>query len=282
MKELEVILKAIAGEIKWVQAADILDVSPRTIRRKVWEYHERGVEGLVDRRCGRPSAKRAPYEVVETVLKLFRGSYHDFNVKHFHEKLIEIHGIVYSYTWVKNLLQEAGYVKRGKGHGGHRKRRERRPLFGQLLHLDGSDHEWLALRPSERQVLLLVVDDATGLNLTGRLEDAETTKNCMQVMRQVVEDFGIPAQLYTDRHSIYWRSKNGKVDAFEHLDGTYSVVWKGRVIGCYDPFGNHYPMTKGTKKPERPQFDRIVLPPRGQTSTALQTKPTFQFQSECI
>ena len=212
MKELEVILKAIGGEIKWIQAADILDVSPRTMRRKYHEYREHGVDGLVDRRRGSPSPRKAPYEVVEQVLKLYRDSYHDFNVKHFHEKLVEDHGIKYSYSWVKNLLQEAGCVKRGKGRGGHRKRRERRKLFGQMLHLDGSDHSWLALRPDERQVLLLMVDDATGLNLAGRLFEAETTKNCMRIKRQVVEDFGICAQVYTDRHSVYWRSKKGKVD----------------------------------------------------------------------
>jgi len=212
MKELEVILKAIGGEMKWIEAADILEVSPRTMRRKYYEYREHGVDGLMDRRRGSPSPRKVPYEVVELVLKLHRDSYKGYNVQHFHEQLTEVHGIHYSYTWVKNLLQEAGYVKRGKGRGGHRKRRERRKLFGQMLHLDGSDHPWLALRPQERQVLLLVVDDATGLNLAGRLYEAETTKNCMSIMRQVVEDFGICGQLYTDRHSVYWHSKKGRVD----------------------------------------------------------------------
>jgi transposase len=416
MKEREVILKAIAGEIKWVQAADILEVSPRTIRRKYHEFREHGITGLIDRRKGVPSSRRVPYETVETVLKLFRDSYFDFNVKHFHEKLEEIHKIEYSYTWVKALLQEAGYVKRGKGRGGHRKRRERRPLFGQMLHLDGSEHPWLALCPGERQMLLLVVDDATGLNLGGRLVAAETTKDCMSVMRQVVEDFGIPSQLYTDRDSVYWLSRNGKVDrenltqfgramqqlgvemipgyspqargrserwngtwqgrlvaelreqgidnkqnanqyieevfipdmnhrfsvepknkqsafvsaygqdldrifsilhedrtvaadntvrvnglilqiepspyrvsfvkckvdAFENLDGAYSVVWKGRVIGRYDSLGNHCPSTKEVKKQEGIKFDKIALPPRGQTSTALQTEPDFQRLPEYV
>jgi len=212
VKELEVVLKAIGGEIKWIQAADILRVSPRTIRRKRLEYVEHGIDGLVDRRRGHPSRRRVPYEIVEEVLKLYRGRYKGFNVKHFHDKLVEKHGLQYGYTWLKNLLQEAGEVKRSKGRGGHRKRRERRRLFGQMLHLDGSDHPWLALRPGERQVLLLVVDDATGLNLAGRLVEAENTKNCLSIMRQVIEDFGVPVQLYTDRHSIYWNSKNGKVD----------------------------------------------------------------------
>ena len=214
MKVREVILKAVAGEIKWIQAADIIGVSTRTIRRMRASYEKYGIEGLLDQRTLRPSRRRTPYSTVETILKLYREEYFDFNVQHFHEKLTENHGIKHSYTWVKNLLQESGFVKRGKGRGGHRKRRERRPLFGQMLHLDGSDHEWLALRPGERQTLLLVVDDATGKNLAGCLVEAETTNNCMSTMKSVVEKYGIPAQLYTDRHSVYWHTKKagGKVD----------------------------------------------------------------------
>ena len=213
MKELEVILKAVSKEINWIEAAYILGVSPRTMRRKKTAYQRYGIDGLFDKRRGCPSRRRAPYDVVEKVLLLYRKEYFDFNVKHFHEHLVSEHGIQYSYGWTKNLLQEAGYVKRMKGRGGHRIRRKRRPLFGQMLHLDGSDHEWLALCPGKRQVLLLVVDDATGKNLAGRLVDAETTKNCMRVMRNVVEKFGIAVELYTDRGSVYWHTaKSGKVD----------------------------------------------------------------------
>jgi len=214
MKVVEVILKAIGKEIKWIQAADILGVTPRHIRRLRAAYLEQGIGRLYDRRRGQPSKRRAPFELVEKVLCLYQDKYFDFNVKHFHEQLVSRHGLSCSYTWVKNLLQEAGYVKRSKGRGGHRKRRERRPLFGQMLHLDGSDHEWLALKPGERQVLLLVVDDATGKNLAAQLVAAETTKTCLGVMREVVESYGIPAQLYTDRHSVYWYTQKagGKVD----------------------------------------------------------------------
>jgi transposase len=214
MKVVEVILKAMAREIKWIQAADILGVTPRHIRRLRAAYQAQGIGGLYDRRRGQPSKRRAPFELVEKVLCLYQDKYFDFNVKHFHEQLVGRHGLSCSYTWVRNLLQEAGYVKRSKGRGGHRKRRERRPLFGQMLHLDGSEHEWLALKPGERQVLLLVVDDATGWNLAAKLVEAETTKTCLGVMRKVVKRFGIPAQLYTDRHSVYWytRKAGGKVD----------------------------------------------------------------------
>jgi len=214
MKVLEVILKAMAGEIKWIQAADILGVTPRTIRRLKASYQKHGVSGLGDKRRGLPSHRRVPYDLAQKVLCLYGNEYFDFNVKHFHEQLLARHGLTYSYTWLKNLLQEAGYVKRGKGRGGHRRRRERRTLFGQLLHLDGSSHEWLALRPGEEQTLLLVVDDATGKNLAAWLVEAETTRNCLGIMWEVVARYGVPAQLYTDRHSVYWHTKKagGKVD----------------------------------------------------------------------
>ncbi|MCP4683644.1 MAG: ISNCY family transposase [Desulfobacterales bacterium] len=214
MKEQEVLLKAVSGEIKWIQAADILSVSPRTIRRKWQTFVDHGISGLLDKRCGRPSTKRVPYETVEKVLKLYREEYYDFNVLHFHENLVSKHGIVYSYTWTKNLLQEAGYVRRKKGRGGHRKRRDRRPMFGQMIHLDGSEHQWLSLRSGDYQMLLLVVDDATGKNLAGKLVEAETTRDCLSIMKEVVTNYGIPAQLYTDRKSVYWLTKKagGKVD----------------------------------------------------------------------
>ena len=214
MTVMEVVLRAIGGDIKWIQAADILGVSPRTIRRMHARYRKFGVDGLMDKRRGSPSGRRVPYEVLELVLKLYRESYFDFNVKHFYDHLVRDYDFKYSYNWLRMTLQEAGLVSKKKGRGKHRKRRERRSLFGQMLHLDGSDHEWLSLCPGERQVLLLVLDDATGKNLVGFLCDAESTKNCMGVMREVVEKFGIAAQLYTDRGSVYWHTKKagGKVD----------------------------------------------------------------------
>jgi transposase len=148
MKVLEVILKAIAKEIKWIQAADILGVRPRTIRRWRAAYQEHGIDGLWNRRQGRPSPRRVPYEVVEKVLGLYVNEYLDYNIKHFHEILVKRYGITYSYTWTKNLLQEAGYVKRRPGRGGHRLRRPRRLLFGQMLHLDGSEHRPESGRPA--------------------------------------------------------------------------------------------------------------------------------------
>lgn len=214
MKIQEVIFKFMAGEISGVEAEEILGYTPRHFYRLRMAYQEQGVDGLVDRRRGRPSPKKAPYEDVQQILRLYWDNYRDYNVAHFHDKLTEKHDLTYSYSFVLKLLQSAGYVKKKKGRGGHRKRRDRRPLFGQMLHLDGSDHEWLALRPGERQMLLLIIDDATSDNLAGELVDEETTVDCMRLMRRVVERYGIAAQFYSDRGSVYWTTPKagGKVD----------------------------------------------------------------------
>ena len=88
--------------------------------------------------------QRVPLETCEEVLRLYREKYFDFNVRHFHEKLREKHGIELSYTWVQQALQGAGLVKRRKQRGPHRRRRQRRPLPGMLLHIDGSKHRWFS------------------------------------------------------------------------------------------------------------------------------------------
>ena len=140
MKVQEVILRAMAKRISWWQAAEILGISDRSMRRWRQRYEEHGYDGLLDRRRGKPSPKRVPLEEAEEVLRLYQEKYFDLNVRHFHEKLREVHGIRLSYTWVKLALQGAGLVKKGRKRGVHRKRRPRRPLPGMLLHLDGSRH----------------------------------------------------------------------------------------------------------------------------------------------
>lgn len=112
MKVQEVILKAMAGSLKWWEAAEIIGVSDRTMRRWRERYQEGGYDGLYDRRRRRPSPKRVPLQTAERVLQLYREKYFDFNVRHFHEKLTEEHGMGISYSWVKMALQGAGLVKR--------------------------------------------------------------------------------------------------------------------------------------------------------------------------
>src|SRR5213593_3035143 len=160
MKIQEVILRAASGKILWMQAAEILGISPRSMQRWKRRYEEHGYDGLLDRRRQQPSPKRVPLETVEKVLRLYRERYFDFNVKHFAEKVQEEHGIKLNYSWIKTALQMAGLVARRRRRGEHRQRRPRRPLAGVLLHVDGSTHAWLG-EGRGQQDLIVVFDDAT-------------------------------------------------------------------------------------------------------------------------
>ena len=151
MKVQDVLLQAMAKKITWWQAAEILGISDRHMRRWRERYVKEGYNGLLDRRRGRPSRRRVPVATVEKVFALYREKYFDLNERHFHEKLRAEHGIELSYTWVKQALQGAGLVARGRKRGAHRKRRERRPLPGMLLHIDGSRHHWFQDERSRRR-----------------------------------------------------------------------------------------------------------------------------------
>jgi transposase len=212
MKVQEVILRAMAKKITWWQAAEIIGISDRSMRRWRERLEEFGYDGLFDRRRGQPSPKRVPLATVEQVLGLYRDRYFDLNVQHFHEKLREQHQIELSYTWVKQALQGAGLVKRGRKRGVHRKRRERRPLPGMLLHIDGSRHRWFQ---DERWYdLIVILDDASSEIYYGQLVEEESTATVMAGLREVIERKGLFCALYSDRGSHFWLTPKvgGKVD----------------------------------------------------------------------
>ena len=182
------------------------------MRRWRERYEEHGFDGLLDRRRGRPSEKRVPLATVEQVLGLYRERYFDLNVRHFHEKLAEEHGIGLSYTWVKQALQGAGLVARGRKRGVHRKRRARRPLPGMLLHIDGSRHRWF--QDERWHDLIVILDDATSEIYYAQLVEEESTLTVMAALREVVERKGLFCALYSDRGSHFWLTPKagGKVD----------------------------------------------------------------------
>jgi hypothetical protein len=182
------------------------------MRRWRERYVEEGYNGLLDRRRGKPSRRRVPVATVERVFALYREKYFDLNVQHFHEKLQGEHGIELSYSWVKQALQGAGLVERGRKRGAHRKRRERRPLPGMLLHIDGSRHQWFQ---DERWYdLIVILDDATSEIYYAQLVGEESTATVMAGLREVIERKGVFCALYSDRGSHFWLTPKvgGKVD----------------------------------------------------------------------
>jgi transposase len=195
----EVMMRAVSGELHWFQAAEILGWSPRTLRRWRERYERYGYGGLVDRRFRRPSIRSVPAGEVERILRLYRARYVGFNVRHFHEIVRRDYGVTVSYSFVKQALQRAGLVKRRRPRGRHFRRREPRACFGELLHLDGSTHRWLALAPDDRATLVAVVDDATNQVLHAALYPSESTHVVMTALAAVFRAYGLPMALYTDR-----------------------------------------------------------------------------------
>jgi transposase len=214
MKVQEVILKAISGQLAWWQAAEILGVSCRTMRRWKTRYQQRGYDGLLDRRQRRPSSKRVPVETVRQVLRLYREQYAKFNVAHFCDQLREHHDLRLSYQWVKTALQTAGLVAPRAKRGPHRQRRERRPLPGMLLYVDGSTHAWIPALAPLRFDLIAWVDDADTRCYYAQLVPEEGTLSVLVGLKELIEHQGLFCSLYTDRgsHFFHTPAAGGPVD----------------------------------------------------------------------
>jgi len=250
MKIQEVLLRAMARKITWFQAAEILGFSDRHVRRIRERYQEFGYDGLFDRRRGQSSPKRVPLAMVEEVLGLYREKYFDLNVRHFHEKLKAEHQIDLSYTWVKAALQGAGLVARAKKRGVHRRRRERRPLPGMLLHIDGSRHQWFQ---DERWYdLIVILDDATSEIYYAQLVEEESTFTVMAGLKEVIEGRGVFCALYSDRGSHFWLTpKNRRQSRSPSSDPSRSCA--ARVGSADDPS-----LFAPGPRPERTQFRHLA------------------------
>lgn len=204
MKLQDVILKAMARKLTWIEAAEIAGMSVRNMQRMRARYQEHGYDGLFDQRRGKRSVHRVPMETAEKVLALYQERYFDLSVRHFHEKLRDEHQIGLSYSWVKQALQGAGLVARRKRRGSHRKRRPRRPMPGMLLHIDGSKHRWF--QDEGYYDLIVILDDATSEIYYAQLVEEESTRTVMAALREVVETRGLFCALYSDRGSHFFHT----------------------------------------------------------------------------
>ena len=193
------------------EAARLLGVCERTFRRYVDRYEDEGLDGLADKRLGQVSARRAPVDEVMRTEALYRERYDGWNVKHFHSFYRREHAGTRSYTWVKNTLQRAGLVAKAPARGRHRRRRERAPVPGMMLHQDGSTHQWA---PGQLWDLIITLDDATSEHYSMFFVEQEGTASSLRGMAEVIRTRGLPSSLYTDRGSHYWLTPEagGKVD----------------------------------------------------------------------
>ena len=189
-------------QLSQAEAAEILGKSERQFRRYIDRYAADGLDGLRDGRLGRVSGKAVPKEALERLLGLYRKTYHGWNVTHFHEHLVRDHGFTLSYSCVKSHLQAAGLVRPERRRGEHRKKRERKPCVGMMLHQDGSREVWLEGQPACD--LIVTMDDATSEIYSAFLVEEEDTQSTFTGLLETCQAKGVPSSLYTDRGSHYF------------------------------------------------------------------------------
>ncbi len=198
------------GALSCVEAGELLGMSERHFRRLRDRHEADGAEGLIDRRRGKASGRRAPVDTIEWVLEQFRTRYFDFTAKHFHEALqAEKPGFTLSYIWTKSLLQQRGLIGIARGRSAHRKKRVRKPLPGMMLFQDGSTHEWLVGQPDLD--LIGTLDDATSEITSLFLVAQEGTASTFRGLAETIARKGLFCSFYTDRGSHYfWTPKAGE------------------------------------------------------------------------
>lgn len=200
MTKEQVFVKALEKRISWLHAADILGVTPRHMRRIRWSVERYGMDVLKDGRTG-SRRKRVSAATIKELCRLKRDVYPDFSIRHFHDFATEKHGLKLSYTLAKTVLQAAGLAERADGRGQYRRKRERRPMVGMLLHLDASTHRWIPDLPM--QDLMVMLDDADGRILYARFVEQEGTLSTFAALHHVLRYKGRFCELYTDRGSHF-------------------------------------------------------------------------------
>jgi transposase len=199
-KRLHIIHQALDAKITQTEAAGLIGLGDRQIRRLIKRIREEGDEGICHRSRGKASNHRIPRKIKERVLKLFR-EYQDFNLVHTTEKLFEDHGITLSHETLRLWLNEAGIAYKKRKVKKHRERRERKAHFGELVQIDGSHHDWFEGR-GPVCVFMGYIDDATN-TVHGRFYDYEGTMPALDSMKRYIKQYGIPKSVYLDKHTTY-------------------------------------------------------------------------------
>lgn len=208
----QVMAQVLEGKLDQASAAGRLGVSVRQVKRLKRRMLDEGTEGLLSRKRGKPSNRRTPADVLEKAMSLIGAHYADFGPTLACEKLEEIHEIKLSVETVRQAMLRAGLWKARRGAGARtHAMRERRARRGELIQIDGSPHDWFEGR-APRCCLLVFIDDATSELMALRFVDAETTLGYMGLLEEHVLAHGLPAAIYSDRHSIFQVNRGDNKD----------------------------------------------------------------------
>lgn len=226
------------GRLSQAEAAQILGICERTFRRQLVKYEAGGMDALLDKRLNQPSRRKAPSDEGIKLAQMYRSSFANYNVRHFHQIYQDrggLDGRTRSYSWVKSVLQGQQLVKVAKARGKHRIKRERKPLTGMMIHQDASTHRWVAGAVWD---LVVTMDDATNEHLDMRLVSQEGTASSMAGIKAVLLAKGIPSSFYSDRGAHYWSTPvaGGKVDKVNLTQfGTAMHRLGIEMIAAYSP-----------------------------------------------
>lgn len=228
LTRLEVMQRLKDKRLVQKEAALLLGLSVRQVKRLWQRYKQQAAKGLVSQRRGKTSNHHLAARVVQQALNLIKKKYADFGPTLAHEKLQEIDHVPISRESVRKLMIEEGLwkPKRRKKEVVHQMR-ERRACFGELVQIDGSDHAWFEER-GERCTLLVFIDDATGQLLELRFVTDESFFAYGEAARPYFEQYGKPVAFYSDRHGIF------RVNVAQPLGSTLGVTQFGRAMAELD------------------------------------------------
>ncbi len=200
-RRLHIIHQVLDEKITQVDAASVVGLTDRQIRRLIKRVREEGDGGICHRSRGKTSNHRIPKKIKDKALKLYRERYSDFGPTLASEKLLESHQIALSDETLRLWLNQEDVAYRKRKKRVHRQWRERKKHFGEMVQMDGSHHDWFEGR-GPKCVLMGYIDDATG-NAYGRFYGYEATLPAMDSFKRYAQRYGIPGTVYLDRHSTY-------------------------------------------------------------------------------
>ncbi len=203
LTRLEVIQRTEKKTLKQKEAAKMLGISERHVKRLLRAYRQSGAEGLVSKRRGKPSNNRLKAEVKQQAIDLIYSQYHDFGPTLAHEKLTEKHALKLSVETVRKLMITEGQWKPKKARKlVVHQMRERRACLGELVQIDGSPHKWFEDR-GEACNLLAFIDDATGRLMELYFTPGETTFSYFAATQRYLPRYGKPVAFYSDKNGIF-------------------------------------------------------------------------------
>jgi transposase len=213
VKRLKAVQEAIAGQITQRHVAEFLRLSERQVRRLIKAVRTEGEKGIVHKARGKPSNRQITSDTKGRAIAAYKGTYLGFGPTLAIEKLQEREGIWISKETLRKWLLEEGLWSRIRKGSTHRRRRERKECFGEMVQMDGSHHDWLEGR-GPKVVLMGYIDDATG-NVFGRFYDYEGTVPAMESFKRYAIKHGLPQSVYLDKHSTYKSTSQSKEEELE-------------------------------------------------------------------